>query len=235
MAPCWGVLWCSNGANTTGASLMQHGHRPPHDNPSDPGAIGCECVDASLSPVAFHTQLHNALRHRRCLSKDPLTRDKAQRVAAKWKRAADYGLLAYGILEHSQRGPPAPSTLPAREHDEVGAARLSHGHVKNMNTTWLEFGVAAASSTNITCDALQLRFGGCRARRLHVEPEVEVSVGRYVSLKHGCLYSYPCSKSAILRVWWLLAQRSLARRSQAVLRPALVCGDAALPAGECLA
>ena len=46
---------------------------------------------------------------------------------------------------------------------------------------------------------LQLRFGGCRARRLHVEPEVEVSVGRYVSLNPSCLYSYPCSQSALLR------------------------------------
>ena len=101
--------------------------------------------------------------------------------------------------------------------------------------TLIVAGVPSIALLAIGVRWLQLRFGGCRASRLHVEPEVEVSVGRYVSLKHGCLYSYPCSKSAILRVWWLLAQRSLARRSQAVLRPALVCGDAALPAGECLA
>jgi hypothetical protein len=146
MAPCWGVLWCSNGANTTGA--MQHGHRPPHDNPSDPGAIGCECVETSLPPVAFHTQLHNALRHRRCLSKDPLTRNRAQRVSVTWKRTTiDYGLLAYGILEHTRRGP-------------------SHiyGHdLHGENATWLEFGVASAGSTNVTCDALQQRFAADRA------------------------------------------------------------------------
>ena len=127
---------------------MQRGHRPPTGNPSDPGAIGCECVDASLPPVAFHAQLHNALRHRRCLSKDPLTRNRAQRVSAKWKRTTvDYGLLAYGILEHTRRG-----------------ASHIYGHdLHGENATWLEFGVASAGSTNVTCDALQQRFAADHA------------------------------------------------------------------------
>ena len=151
MSPCWGVLWCPNTTQP---------HRPP---PARWPELGCECISASVGAKSFHASLHNALRHRRCLSKDPATRDRAQRLSERWARKNDYGLLAYGILElTSFRGGGGGVTSRLPEHDQQQQQLLLPPQPQpSSNPTrpfWLEFGVAAGGSTNITCDALAARL-----------------------------------------------------------------------------
>ena len=127
--PCTGVVWCDASYNP----------RVPTSCAALPAA--CTCIDATATARSFHDGLSVGLSNRRKLGRaKPRAKDAATRVAAVYNRAKDYGLLVHGLLtllRHSP-APPLTTALPPAPHSQH----------------WLEFGVASASSTNITCDAL---------------------------------------------------------------------------------
>lgn len=133
MSSCWGVAACANWmARSSIDALLALGPTLPADY--------CECISIELGESAFHEHLNAALAQRK-----PPAPDELAAVAA-----ATPSLKFVGRKRTTIDGPYLQLVLALVAHARDTRRLAPYGE----RAMWLEFGVASAGSTNLTCDAL---------------------------------------------------------------------------------